>query len=78
MIKIVNIGFDAKTITKGILGINKKFNWFCKKYRRLERKWIYLKKFAMVGALGALVAFLNSKDVSRMKRNKYMNLQIAE
>ena len=62
----------TNAITKGILGINKKFNGFVKSIADSAKEkgknvLDILKKFAIVGALGALVAFLNSKMFQDMK-----------
>ena len=62
----------SNAIKGGILGINKKFNGFVKSIADSAKEkgknvLDILKKFAMVGALGALVAFLNSKLFQDMK-----------
>jgi len=62
----------TNTITKGILGLNKKFNGFVSSIANSAKEkgkdvLNILKKFAMVGALGALVAFLNSKMFQDLK-----------
>ena len=62
----------SNAITKGILGINKKFNGFVKSIADSAKEkgknvLDILKKFAIVGALGALVAFLNSEMFKNMK-----------
>ena len=62
----------TNTITKGILGLNKKFNGFVGSIANAAKEkgknvLDILKKFAAVGALGALVAFLNSKMFQDMK-----------
>ena len=62
----------TNTITKGILGLNKKFNGFVGSIANAAKEkgknvLDILKKFAVVGALGALVAFLNSKMFQDMK-----------
>ena len=59
-------------ITNSILGLNKKFNGFVSSIANSAKEkgknvLDILKKFAMVGALGALVAFLNSKMFQDMK-----------
>ena len=62
----------SNAITKGILGINKKFNGFVKSIADSAKEkgknvLDILMKFAIVGALGALVAFLNSEMFKNMK-----------
>jgi len=70
----------TNTITKGILGLNKKFNGFVKSIADSAKEkgkdvLNILKKFAIVGALGALVAFLNSKMFQDMKETVIPALQ---